>query len=189
MSNLFFTADTHFNHYNILRYCARPFETIEEHDQTLIDNINQLVKPNDILWHLGDFCFGRKHEFFETAKKYRSQIKCRNINLVWGNHDNKGIAPLFSSCYDMFELKHEKQLIVMCHYCMLTFRNSCHLTSVHLWGHSHNTLEPPANTLSMDVGVDGHDFKPWSFEEVIETMNMKREALLAKRQETTEKEN
>lgn len=54
---IWFTADTHFGHKNIIKYCDRPFDSIENMDQTIIGAINNNVQPNDILWHLGDFCF------------------------------------------------------------------------------------------------------------------------------------
>ena len=58
--NIFFTSDTHFGHTNIIKYCKRPFNSLEEHDETLIKNWNNKVGENDIIFHLGDFAFGRK---------------------------------------------------------------------------------------------------------------------------------
>ena len=52
---IFFTSDTHFNHKAIISYCSRPFESVEEMNDRLIDNWNQVVKPNDTVYHLGDF--------------------------------------------------------------------------------------------------------------------------------------
>ena len=52
---IFFTSDTHFNHKAIISYCSRPFESVEEMNDRLIDNWNQVVKPSDTVYHLGDF--------------------------------------------------------------------------------------------------------------------------------------
>jgi len=81
-------SDTHFGHTNIINYCKRPFQNSQEMDQVIIDNINSCVKKNDILWHLGDFLYGRYPVTHETQyQKYLSQINCKNIILILGNHD------------------------------------------------------------------------------------------------------
>lgn len=91
--NVYFTSDTHFGHKNIVRGTTewenardkvRDFDTLEEHNQVLIDNINGMVKENDILYHLGDWSFGG----IENIWEFRRQINCRNIHLILGNHDH-----------------------------------------------------------------------------------------------------
>ena len=73
-------SDLHFGHKNLLKFTKpRPFTTIEEHDQTIIDNWNSVVKPNDIVFHLGDFMFGNINRFWE----YRSRLNGK-IYLVHG---------------------------------------------------------------------------------------------------------
>jgi len=82
MINTWFTSDHHFGHKNILEYEkeARPFATIEEMHETLIERWNSVVNPNDIVYHLGDFCFGKKNLII--AKRLNGKKK-----LVMGNHD------------------------------------------------------------------------------------------------------
>ena len=60
MPNIWFTADFHFGHSNIIRYCNRPFQIVEEMDRTILDRLNDSAKANDILYFLGDFCIGSK---------------------------------------------------------------------------------------------------------------------------------
>jgi len=60
MPNVWFTADFHLGHKNIIRYCNRPFDTVEEMNRTILDRLNSLVKTNDFLYFLGDFCIGPK---------------------------------------------------------------------------------------------------------------------------------
>jgi len=50
-----------FSHTNIVKYCNRPFANIHEHDETLIANWNSVVKPDDDIYHLGDFAFAAKN--------------------------------------------------------------------------------------------------------------------------------
>jgi len=87
MTQYWFTADTHFSHTNILRYCHRPFKNIEEHDYRLIQLWNSRVKPEDIVFHLGDFCF--KEIQGKTAQYFLNQLNGKII-IIKGNHDSRG---------------------------------------------------------------------------------------------------
>lgn len=82
MSEVFFISDTHFGHSKILEFesANRPFKTIEEHDQELIKRWNATVSPKDTVWHLGDFCLGKKS--LEVAGELNGYKR-----LVLGNHD------------------------------------------------------------------------------------------------------
>lgn len=55
--NIFVTSDTHFNHKNIIKYCNRPFKDVEEMNEAIINNWNNLVTNDDVIYHLGDFGF------------------------------------------------------------------------------------------------------------------------------------
>lgn len=89
MVKYWFTADTHFGHSNIIKYCNRPFQTIEEHDSYLIRIWNSRVKPEDVVFHLGDFCFKKLKG--KTAQFYLDQLNGKII-VVKGNHDsNNGV--------------------------------------------------------------------------------------------------
>ncbi|MCA9282233.1 MAG: metallophosphoesterase, partial [Phycisphaerales bacterium] len=79
---IYFTADTHFGHANIIKHSRRPFASVEEMDAAIIDDINSLVAPHDWLYHLGDFSFRGGN-----PAAYRARIRCRNMVLVLGNHD------------------------------------------------------------------------------------------------------
>jgi hypothetical protein len=62
MPNSWFTADFHLGHANIIRYCSRPFATVEEMDQAIVERLNVSVKRDDVLYFLGDFCMGGQQE-------------------------------------------------------------------------------------------------------------------------------
>lgn len=92
-----FTSDSHFNHKNILEYEKekRPFKTIEEMNEVLIDNWNSVVLPRDRVYHLGDFCLS-KHSI-ELAARLNGRKR-----LILGNHDTHNIAlysPYFEKIY------------------------------------------------------------------------------------------
>lgn len=79
-------ADTHFDHFNIIEYTGRPFSSVEEMNKTMIDNWNRVVKPEDTVYHLGDFSYGRGSE--ENIASIVEQLN-GDIILIKGNHDNK----------------------------------------------------------------------------------------------------
>jgi calcineurin-like phosphoesterase family protein len=162
--NYFFTADTHFNHPEIIRHCGRPFLSIQEMNETIIKNWNLKVGPKDLVYHLGDFCFGNRKDHLN----YLSRLNGRVI-LILGNHDSVGDPKNygFSEKHKMLEVKIEKQHITLCHYAMRVWAKS-HYDAWMLYGHSHNCLPPEGKT--WDVGVDANDFTPLSFEEIKKIM-------------------
>lgn len=167
---------THFGHANVLKHCNRPFSSIQEMDDMLIDNINACVKPKDILYHLGDFSWrkqtsvtflhgGNDDKKTYHAQFYLDQINCKNIVLIAGNHDphykngvvRKDFARLFKECHSLLRIKVNvrdvPQQIVLCHYAMRVWDRS-HYRSISLYGHSHYSLPDDPMLLSIDVGID-----------------------------------
>jgi calcineurin-like phosphoesterase family protein len=170
MPDTWFTADFHFGHANIIRYCGRPFETVTEMDTAILDRLNSSVAEGDTLYFLGDFCRGSGKE----ALAYRKRVRCKNIFFVEGNHDGgtRKISTEFGWWKQLAEVKTHDQVIVLCHYAMRVWH---HLFrgSWHLYGHSHGRLPDDPAALSMDVGVDTHEFRPWNFDEIKERMEEK----------------
>ena len=80
---IFVISDTHLNHTNIIKYCNRPFSSVEEMNKAIIDNWNNTVGPDDYVYMLGDFCLGG----VETVKELCSQLNGHKI-LIKGNHDH-----------------------------------------------------------------------------------------------------
>lgn len=165
----YFTSDTHYGHANIIKYCNRPFLSVAEMNNVLIDNINAIVKENDTLYHLGDFAMGG----IQNAYEFRDKLKCKHINLIMGNHDNYKLrkATIFDHVWDFHEY-HGERSIVLCHYALRVW-NKSHHGYYHLYGHSHGTLPDDPNVRSFDVGVDCHSFKPLSIKEIDEIMAKK----------------
>ena len=80
---VFIISDTHFGHEAIIRYCNRPFASVEEMDQVMIKRWNETVSNKDIVIHLGDFSFYGKYKTREIIQK----LNGKKI-LIMGNHDN-----------------------------------------------------------------------------------------------------
>lgn len=183
-----FTADTHFGHGNIIRYCNRPFlsdeekrqleqlgprgkwrvsdETVRRHDEALLSAINERVGANDLLYIVGDFCMGTLYE----AASYRGRINCRNVFLVWGNHDHRAVAPVFSDTFEQAMVEVRGQAIWLNHYPMRSWNRSFH-GSWQLYGHVHGRLAWQDQgeldwMLTRDVGVDACNYAPISFDEL-----------------------
>lgn len=176
---IYFTTDTHLGHSNLvvgvsswegLDRC-RPFGTIEEHDATIIDNINSRVRKNDTLYHLGDFAISSNANIIA----YRDRIRCQNIHLIYGNHDEpirkrKILRNLFSSCNDILRINHERQAIILCHYAMRVWYKS-HRGTWMLCGHSHGSLNLENCGKILDICPENHNYTPWSFSEVYDYMS------------------
>jgi calcineurin-like phosphoesterase family protein len=176
MADIWFTSDFHLGHFNIIRYCNRPFADTREMDEVIVDRLNALVKPNDTLYFLGDFCLG-KHD---SVAAYRNRLACQTIHFIDGNHDKttRQLQHLFSSWSSLSEISIGKQGIVLCHYAMKVWPNHSR-GAWQLYGHSHGNLPDDPISLSMDVGVDSHDFRPWHFDEIQAVMKVKAEAKAA----------
>ena len=80
---VFIISDTHFGHENIIKYCNRPFSSVEEMDEKMIKNWNETVSNNDVVLHLGDFGLGKKEYIASIVKR----LNGKKI-LIMGNHDN-----------------------------------------------------------------------------------------------------
>ncbi|MFA5132493.1 MAG: phosphoesterase [Candidatus Paceibacterota bacterium] len=172
---IWFTADTHFSHRNILRFCERPFPNIHEHDEALIKNWNECVSENDTVYHLGDFGY-------RASRKYLIGVVERlhgKIMLVKGSHDKKlvrgDLAAKFHAIHDYgVEVILDSQLIILCHYPIFKWCKS-YYGSWQLHGHCHGKIEADnVGLCRMDVGVDVYNYRPISFEEVQRIMELKR---------------
>lgn len=82
MNDIWFTSDTHFGHHNVIRYCNRPFRDKYEMDRVMIENWNRVVKPKDLIYHLGDVSFYGVTKTTAIVKRLNG-IKM----LIRGNHD------------------------------------------------------------------------------------------------------
>lgn len=171
------TADHHFGHANIIRFCGRPFESVREMDQAMIDRWNAVVGPEDVVYHLGDFTLT------DNLKPWIHALTFKTLHVVPGGHDWRWMKGF---CPDAFDYRVEvlpplmtlefpsigkhPRVVVLCHYPMLSWDRS-HYGSLHLHGHSHGTIPddlsgdtqlPPGKKRGrrVDVGVDRWDFSP-----------------------------
>jgi calcineurin-like phosphoesterase family protein len=177
-----FTSDWHLNHKNILQYDRRPFDTVEEMNETIIDNINKVVKKEDTLYYLGDFCFALNGKL-DAVYEFRDRILCDDIRFILGNHDhiickNKHLLiaeKWFTSIDDVYYVNNTKPSVYLSHYAHKVWDKSHH-GRYHLYGHSHCTLPDDPASLSFDVGINGNNYYPYSFDDVKRIMSKKNYA-------------
>lgn len=172
-----FTSDWHLGHENVMRFSDRPFGSINEMNEKIINNMLEACQPGDELFFLGDLAWRRYafDAFFERWPK--------NVNFHWilGNHD-KNWQPFKKQCASIGDMKKTKigdnNVVIMCHYPMLTWDRS-HYNSWQLFGHhhqqSHGTaeLDKMTNGKMLNVNLEWNDFKPYSETDIIRIMRTK----------------
>ena len=160
---IFFTSDTHFGHSNIIKYENRPFRDIEEMDNKLIENWNQEVSKDDMIFILGDFSWYKGKKTNEILRKLNGKK-----TLIIGNHDcnflkdKKFDTTLFEEICYYKEFKYNKQYYILFHYPIAEHNGKTNGT-IHLYGHIHTMnpgLEKQLEPQCYNVGVDRNNYKP-----------------------------
>jgi calcineurin-like phosphoesterase family protein len=174
----FFTSDLHLNHLKIIQYVNRPFSDVVEMNEKIIDNWNSKIGKKDLVYHLGDLGFFKK---YEDCERMVQRLNGKIIN-VKGNHDNyKIIRPIPLKLELMptyLEIRINGVDITMCHYALRTWSKKHYGSSYMISGHSHATdIELNKDFVGLgkilDVGVDGNNFYPYEWDEIVEIMKNK----------------
>lgn len=163
-----FTADLHFFHKKVL--CYRGLLSPDDMSAEAVDHANYLmliewnarVRPEDTVYILGDVSFASPTKTAAMISRLHG-----NKFLIRGNHDSDrhvhAMEPYLVTVRDYMMIKHQEQLIALCHYPMAVWDRG-HYGAWHLHGHSHGQLVAPLTT-RLDVGWDVFG-RPVSFEEV-----------------------
>lgn len=155
-------SDLHLHHFNVIKYCNRPFKTAEEMNNVLINNWNSLVNDEDDVYYLGDLVIGHQDKIGECVKF--DKILKGNKNYLSGNHD-KYNGNIFGTRYKnirVFEIKYESFRIGMSHYPP----EENHGYDLFLYGHVHNNSVDIKNSYNCCVEVN--DYKPVLLDKIIE---------------------
>ena len=167
----FFTADTHFGDPDILGQRGSRFKSLDDHDEGLIARWNEMVRPADEVWHLGDFAAGaspaRCAEIFDRL--------CGIKRLVRGNQDSNrvlGLAwadpPVESARISVQDDQGTEWRLFLAHYAQRAWPGLWRGTRP-LYGHTHGTLADTQR--SCDVGVDAWLYRPVGVAEIIARQN------------------
>ena len=167
---LFFCSDSHYSHYNICKYCHRPFQSRSEMDQTLIKNWNEVVPEDGIVVHCGDFMLPHNEDIKEY-NKYLNRLNGR-VLLLRGNHD---LASLDWVSDKLIAVRDQAMIVVdgvkifAQHYPCAAFNGD-----YHVYGHIHTLADGTCYGIdgdvtkvmrknTYDVGVDQNGYTPVSY--------------------------
>ena len=181
--NFFVTSDTHFFHENIIKYCNRPFNNVEEMNINIIQNWNNVVSQEDDVYVIGDFALIKGEDHKEKIKKlqYLSNALNGKKHLILGNHDYFTVNEYFEAGFidvkeGFMELLLNAHWFTMCHYQMTSWNNS-HRGSMHLFGHEHwrQQYEPKHSIYEemkwserkFNVCIDANKFTPVNINDII----------------------
>jgi calcineurin-like phosphoesterase family protein len=158
MSEKWFIGDTHFGHRGILTYSGefRPYKTVEEHDEAIIDNWNKLVADDDKVYHLGDFCLNR------SALAVGKRLKGRKI-LVMGNHDIFRTQEYLDAGFERVQGALQFENLILTHIPVHPQQLE-HRFFANVHGHLHSKTIPDWRYLNVSVEHTG--CKPITLEEV-----------------------
>lgn len=147
------TGCTHFGHANIIKLANRPFDSVQEMDRVLIDNWNAVVRPQDTIYHLGDFALKGT-----PTEPYLRRLNGKIVRLQ-GNHDPKGWGEPYMTA------RCNKVKAVLFHYPIEEW-DGWYRGTVHLHCHTH-APQFVSGERRGNVGVDATDFRPMALEEAI----------------------
>lgn len=163
---IYFISDTHFYHSNIIKYCDRPFNNINEMNETIINNWNNNVTKQDTIYHLGDFCLSSDDEIKNIFNRLNG-----NIILIRGNHDRKLVK--FYEDIGFKVLTHAP--IILDEYKLMLSHvplpdSKIKEEYINLHGHIHNKKisDDYSESKHINLSVDVTSYKPISLDEIDE---------------------
>lgn len=155
MSKIFFISDLHFNHNNIIKYCNRPYETVNEMNEDLIRRWNSVVGNDDTVWFLGDLGFGRKEDVRSLVQRLNGHKK-----MIMGNHDRWKPKTYYEMGFEFVSPYPiiVKGFFVLSHAPIFTNTNS---PFYNIYGHVHNEeIYQTETEHSRCVCVERQDYTP-----------------------------
>lgn len=171
MSNVYVISDTHFSHKAIIAIAGRPFYSVEEMDNTIIENINKVVERDDTLIHLGDVGLCPTDKLQQCLAK----IRCRNKILIMGNHDRSRSSQAWRELgfkeVSRWPIIYDEWYI-MCHEPIYLEVNSP-FAVIH--GHTHqNFYTDPENVHYFNASVERTSYEPVLLDKIKEVITSGR---------------
>ena len=172
-SGFYVTSDWHLYHKNIIGYCDRPFDSVDEMNKTLFENWNNTVSDNDTIFFLGDFLMGGHG--VDTAKVVWENLAGKKY-FIQGNHDKK----IGKFCEDVItensqetvDVLYKGKIITLGHYPNLQFSGEF---LIH--GHTHNNRPDDIIENRFNASCELTDYKPIHIDEVLDRINVQNENL------------
>lgn len=140
MAKNLYISDTHFGHDNVITFDGRPFKSIEEMDQKIIENWNDRTEKNDSVYILGDFCWKKEPVWLSILDQLNG-----SKFLIKGNHDNLNMSATLKSKFawigDYREVKDSGFRLCLSHFPMPFYKRNMDPDVYMLYGHVHNSFE------------------------------------------------
>ena len=175
---IYFISDTHFNHKNIIKYCDRPFESVEQMNDILIKNWNEVVSNDDTIYHLGDFALGSRDLIINIVNKLNG-----NKYLIRGNHDNWSASTYENFGFNVLKnapIRLDEYKLILSHIPIPDTQIPKGFINIH--GHIHNKklfeciekYEPSKYSVEKHINIscDVTNFKPINLEEIAKGNNI-----------------
>ena len=180
----YYIADMHFGHANVLRFDNRPWETVEDMENALVERWNARVQKGDTVYILGDFCWQKELEWIRILNRLNG-----GKVLIVGNHDSSwmdrvDLSRYFVSVDPYLEITDGSRLLTLCHYPLLTWKHKLRQNSFMIHGHIHNDTTSDFFPLlairerALNAGVDINGFRPVTFGELAENNRAFKAAFL-----------
>lgn len=174
MSEVFMIGDTHFCHFNIIKYCDRPFNSTEEMNEKLIENWNKVVGKQDQVFMMGDFALCGKEKIIEIGNRLKG-----NKTLILGNHDGASLDTYYKAGFKMiskFPILFD-EFFILSHTPQYIQENGVY---ANIFAHVHtNPMYKSVNSRSFCSSVERINYTPISFEVIKKRMedykNVKKE--------------
>ena len=168
----YYISDMHMGHKNVLKFDDRPFQSVEEMNETLIANWNKKVTDEDDIWVLGDFCYRSEKD----PSFYLKQLKGKK-HLIIGNHDKVTVNTdsalnYFDSVERLKHIKDREYNVILCHFPLADW-NAKHRGSYHVYGHIHNNKDEVYEFMkqqerALNAGCMINNYEPVTLEELLE---------------------
>ena len=170
--NIFYIADTHFGHANIIRLNNRPFSNVDEMNRVMIENWNSRAHKDDIVYIDGDFAFKSSNHAVDILDK----LNGRKV-LIKGNHDGRNLKdPAFRKHFeeicDRKTINDNGRMVVIDHFPLIEWDGFFRGTYL-VYGHIHNNTSNFAYKCmkeldnALNAGVDINNFMPVTLDEMI----------------------
>ena len=171
----YYIADLHFDHFNMIRYCGRPFATAEEMNETMIRRWNEVVEDGDMVYVLGDLMLNRG----KRPERHLARLKGRLV-LLKGNHDDTWLPKVdtalwFEQASDRLEIMDGDRLLTLTHEPLLDLRSYApEENRYQIHGHIHNNTHMEAwpslreNPRILNASVEVTGDRPLTFDQLLQ---------------------
>ena len=180
MGQIYLTSDWHFCHDREFLYKPRGFDSVYDMNKAIIERHNEIVKPEDDVYVLGDCMLNNDELGLDCIKQLNG-----HLHLIRGNHDSDNRMGAYRSCWNVVEvcegkfLNYKKYHFYLSHFpCITTnddFDKPLKARTLNICGHSHTSdIWADANKgMIFHCEMDTNDCRPWSIDEIIEKFQKK----------------